>query len=294
VPSQTSHALAPDGTTIATRHWETDGQAWATVLLLHGIAEHSGRYERTGELLAGAGIDTHAFDLRGHGRSGGGRTDVAPWQLFLDDVADRLRALADRPRPHVLLGHSLGSLLALQHAERHGRSGAAVPVPDLLVLSGLTLDAAIPAHLKLVARALARVAPMTRIGNPIDGAQLSRDPAVGRAYFADPLVTPKTTVRMGVAFVDAMAEARRNLPRLAIPTLALHGGQDTLVPARVSEPIAALPIAERRVYPGLRHEILNEPEGPEVVAEIVEWIRKRAQGVPATVPEQPVHQPRRA
>jgi len=274
VPKETSQTLAPDGTSIATRHWEAAGRPWATVLLLHGIAEHSGRYERTGELLAGSGIDTHAFDFRGHGRSGGERTDVASWQLFLDDVADRLGALADRPRPHVLIGHSLGSLLALQYAEQNGHGGG--PMPDLLVLSALTLDASIPVHLKVLARGLARVAPLTRIGNPIDGAQLSRDPAVGREYFADRLVTPRTTARLGVAFLRAMSDARRDLARLAIPTLALHGGDDTLVPTRVSEPIAALPVAERRVYPGLRHEILNEPEGPAIVAEIVKWIRAHA------------------
>jgi alpha-beta hydrolase superfamily lysophospholipase len=120
------------------------------------------------------------------------------------------------------------------------------------------------------------VAPTVVIANPITGDQLARDPAVGVAYFADPLVQPRSTTRLGAELFAAMKRARSGLDRLQVPTLVIHGGADTLVPTTGSEPLGKLPGVERRVLPNLRHETLNEPEGPEVVAGIVEWLRAHA------------------
>jgi len=265
---------APDGTLLHTRHWQPDGKPWATLLILHGLAEHSGRYERTGNLLADAGLDVHSYDLRGHGLSGGRRVYVRRWNDYLDDLAGRVAAVRKPGRPLVLLGHSLGSLLALEYA------CSDLPAPDLLVLSALTLDARVPGWQRAVAPILSRVAPRLVLANPIDGAQLSRDPAVGEAYFADPLVQPRTTARLGAELFGAMKRGRASLGRLRVPTLVIHGGEDALVPTAISEPAAAVPGVERRVMAGLRHETLNEPEGPQVVAEIVAWLR-------AHVPEAP-------
>ena len=117
------------------------------------------------------------------------------------------------------------------------------------------------------------MAPTVILANPIGGEQLASDPAVGIAYFADPLVQPRSTARLGAQFFGAMRHTRSRLGRLRVPTLVIHGGADTLVPTAVSEPLAALPRVERRVLPGLRHETLNEPAGPEVVAGIVAWLR---------------------
>jgi alpha-beta hydrolase superfamily lysophospholipase len=117
------------------------------------------------------------------------------------------------------------------------------------------------------------VAPTTVVANPISGDQLASDPAVGVAYFADPLVQPRSTMRLGAELFAAMKRGRAGLGRLQVPTLVIHGGADTLVPTAGSEPLAAVPGVERRVLPNLRHETLNEPQGPEVVAGIVEWLR---------------------
>ncbi len=139
-------------------------------------------------------------------------------------------------------------------------------------------DEVLGAHADFVASRLDNAAAPGAAKLPVEAGGLQRVADVP-IYFADPLVVPRTTARMGVAFLRAMSEARRDLPLLATPPLALHGGEDTLVPTRVSEPLATLPVVERRVYPGLRHEILNEPEGPAIVAEIVEWIRMHVGGV---------------
>ena len=269
---------ASDGTPLHVRHWTPAGDPWATVMIVHGIGEHSGRYERTGRLMAEAGLDVHAFDLRGHGLSGGRRVYVRRWDDFLDDVALRLAEVRRPGRPLVLMGHSMGALISLTYACSDR------PAPDLLVLSAVPLGATTSTWQRVLAPVLSRVAPTILIANPIAGDQLSRDPAVGVAYFADPLVQPRSTVRLGAELLRTMKPARARLGRLEIPTLVIHGGADGLVPTAVSEPLAGLAGVERRVLPDLRHESLNEPEGPQVVAAIVDWLHRRSAGVATLTP----------
>jgi alpha-beta hydrolase superfamily lysophospholipase len=261
---------AADGTPLHVREWLSVGKPWARVLIVHGIGEHSGRYQRTGRLLSEAGLDVQAFDLRGHGLSGGRRMYVRRWDDFLDDLEVRLAAFREPGLPTVLFGHSLGALVSLDYACSDR------PAPDLLVLSAPPLDATVPGWQRLLAPVLGVVAPTLVMANPITGEQLARDPSVGVAYFADPLVQPRSTARLGAQFLAAMRHTRSRLDRLRVPTLVIHGGADTLVPTAVSEPLAALPGVERRVLPNLRHETLNEPEGPDVVAGIVEWLKAHA------------------
>jgi alpha-beta hydrolase superfamily lysophospholipase len=167
------------------------------------------------------------------------------------------------------MGHSLGGLLALEYAltER--------PQPDLLVLSAPALSGGAAWQRKL-APILGRMFPTLALPAAIKGDMLSRDPAVGEAYFADPLVTTKTTTRLGAGIFAAGDRIRAALDRLAVPTLVVHGESDTLVPTHGTEVLGIHPLVERRVFPSLRHELLNEPEGPEVVAEIIAWIRSNA------------------
>ena len=280
-----------DGTPLHVRHWPA-ANPWGVVFLVHGIGEHSGRYDRTGRLLSAAGLDTWAADLRGHGLSEGKRVYVERWDDFLDDLDVRLAAARRPGLPVVLFGHSMGALISLTYV-CSGR-----PTPDLLVLSATPLNASVPGWQRVVAPMLSRVAPGMVIANPISGEQLSRDPEVGTAYFADPLVQPRSTARLGAELFGAMKRARGQLGNLAacgVPTLAIHGAADTLVPTQFSEPLAAVPNLERRVLPGLRHESLNEPEGPQVVADVVAWIRARvpAGGAPETgpTPEEAPRQP---
>ncbi len=264
----TGHATTRDGVVLRTRRCTPSGASRARLLLVHGLAEHSGRYEHPASLLADGGVDVSTFDLRGFGESGGTRAYVDRWDDYLDDVEERLRELRDG-LPVVLMGHSMGGIIALTYA-LSGR-----PAPDFLVLSAPALVTGTPAPLRMVAPLLARAAPRLRVPNPIRPDQISSDPAVGRAYLADPLLVPHTTARLGAEFFAAGARARRGLARLAVPTLVTHGGADTLVPTACTEPLAHVPGVERRVYQDLRHETLNEPRGPEVVAEILAWLDRQ-------------------
>jgi alpha-beta hydrolase superfamily lysophospholipase len=267
------HVAARDGTSLLLRHWPVpSGEPWATLLLVHGLAEHTGRYERVGAQLSAAGIDTHVFDLRGFGASGGARASIDRWSQLHDDLEERLNAVRSLApnRPLVLYGHSLGGLISLGYV-LDGRAR-----PDLLVLSAPAIGANIPLWQRALVGSLKRISPGMLLSNRLDPNQLCCDPTVGAHYTKDPLNQHKSTVRFADA---AFAEQRRvaaSLDRLSIPTLVIHGGDDRIVPVETSAALEGRPGVTRRVYPGLRHELHNESDGPRIEAEVIAWIRERA------------------
>jgi alpha-beta hydrolase superfamily lysophospholipase len=280
MPSILAHVRAADGTDILVRDWASDsapGWPWASVLLVHGLGEHSGRYEHVGDQLTGAGLDVTAYDHRGMGGSGGTRGDAVAWSQFHDDLAGRLgdvRAAAHRG-PVVLYGHSLGGLIVAGYLLTDR------PKPDLVVLTSPALDSTLPGWKRRVAVIAARVRPTATLANGIDGATLSRDPSVAAKTVDDPLCVKVSTVRFGAEALAEQARVRALAPGgFGRPTLVFHGLDDGLVPAQASEVLDGAPLVERRTYPGLRHELHNEPEGPEVIDAIVSWLRQQAAGEP--------------
>jgi acylglycerol lipase len=274
--STTSTATTRDGTDLLVRHWPAAGQPWAHVLIVHGIAEHSGRYERVGGWLAAAGLDVDAYDQRGFGASSGRRAWLDRWSRNHDDLEERLVAVraAAGGLPVFIYGHSLGGLIALGYAV----ADPPRPQPDGYVLSAPATTSGIPAWKQAMARVLGRLVPGLSIPNGFDSGLLSRDPEVGRRYAADPLHQHTTTARFGLAAINEQARVRSVFARLAVPTLVIHGGDDLLVPTVASVPLAALPGVTRRTYPGLRHETHNEPEGREVVEDVIAWLRATLAG----------------
>jgi acylglycerol lipase len=267
---------AADGTALATRHWRPPAETvpWAFLLLVHGLGEHSGRYEHVGGRLADAGIDVRAYDHRGFGASGGRRAWVEQWSQLHDDLAERLaetRAAA-AGQPVVLYGHSLGGLVCLGYVLS---PPADRPLPDLVVVSAPALDSNLPGWKKAAARVLGRVLPTLSIRNALNTETLSRDPDVGRRYLADPLNHHRTTAGFGRAGLAEQERVRAELPTLGLPTLVLHGAADRLVPTLSSEPLGELPGVTRRTFPWLRHEIHNEEGWEGIVDGLVAWIRER-------------------
>jgi lysophospholipase len=114
------------------------------------------------------------------------------------------------------------------------------------------------------------------IANAFDGGLLSRDPGVGERYLADPFNQHATTTRFGLEAIREQAKVRADLARLTVPTLVIHGEDDRLVPPGASEPLVAVPGVTRRTYPQLRHEMHNEPEGREVIEDVIAWMRAAA------------------
>ncbi len=266
------HITAKDGTPLLLRHWAVpEGEPCASVLLVHGLAEHCGRYEHVGAQLARAGLDVHGFDLRGFGGSGGPRASIDRWSQFHDDLEERLLAVRSiaPSRPLVLLGHSMGGLIALGYV-LDGRAR-----PDLLVLSAPAIGARVPLWQRALVGSLRRVAPGLAMSNRLDPNDLSCVPGVGAAYVKDPLNQHKSTVRFAHAAFGEQRRVAGSLDRLSIPTLVVHGSDDAIVPPAASEPLEGHVGVTRKVYPGLRHELHNEVAGPQVVADELDWIRDR-------------------
>ncbi len=274
VQPMSSHASvqwAPDGVGLLTRRWPATGTPWAAVLLVHGLGEHSGRYEHVGTQLAAAGLDVHAYDHRGTGGSGGSRGDVARWALLHDDLQSRCEAVdaASRGLPLILYGHSMGALIVAGYA-LDGRR----PRPAAIVLASPALDSTLPRWKKIAAPMLARIAPHLRLPNGIDRSTLSRDAQVGARTARDPLCVRHSTTRFAAAGLREQARIRTLAPRgFSMPTLVLHGEDDGLVPAAASAVFDGAPRVTRWTYPGLRHELHNEPEGPGILATAAAWLR---------------------
>ncbi len=270
--ARVDHATARDGTSLLVRHWPVaSGEPWASMLLVHGLAEHSGRYEHVGTWLAEAGIDTYAYDQRGFGASGGARASVDRWSQLHDDLEERIvgiRSIAPT-RPLVLFGHSLGGLVSLGYV-LDGRAW-----PDLLVLSAPAIGATIPLWQRALVGSLRRVAPGLLLSNRLDTGVLASDPAVGERYLADPLNQHKSTVRFAHAAFGEQRRVAAALDRLSLPTLVVHGGDDRLVPTHTSAALDGRPGVTRRVYPDTRHEIHNEPMARQEIDDIVAWVRDR-------------------
>lgn len=267
--SSVAHVTARDGTGLLLRHWPATGSTpWARVLLVHGLAEHSGRWEHVGAHLASSGIDVTAFDLRGFGASEGRRAWVDRWSQLHDDIEERMTALRDAgDEPVALYGHSLGGLIALGYV-LDGRA-----MPDALVLSAPAIEAAIPAWKRAFAQACNVLLPTMTVANGLDAQDLCHDARVVAAYGADPLNVHKSTVGFGLKAFAEQERVSGSIDRLSIPTLVIHGGEDRIVPTASSAAFERRAGVTRRVYPGLRHELHNEPGGPAVVDDVIAWLR---------------------
>jgi len=260
------------------RAWLPDAPT-AVLVVVHGFGEHSGRYEEVGRTFAHRGFAVHAYDHVGHGQSTGRRGHVATFDWFLDDLEHFIRIVREEHPglPLVLLGHSMGGLIVASLA------GQRTPAVDLLVTSGaaLAVGEGVSGFRMAMARVLRRVWPTLTLEAGLDVQGLSRDPEVIRAYEADPLVHGKASAAFGAGMAEATERAQAGAPQVTRPMLLLHGEDDPLCKAEGSRLFfEALPRehvkgSELRIYPGLRHEIFNEPERGEVFADMLTWIEAR-------------------
>ena len=275
MPATVGTARTADGIELRTRTWLAlgAGPPRAAILIVHGFGEHSGRYEHVGDGLAAAGFRVESYDQRGTGASGGPRTWVDSWSTVHDDLERRLVAAREAAdgRPVVLMGHSLGGLIVLGYvlAER--------PRPDLLVLSAPGLEDRIAGWRKRLAVLLDGLAPRLRVDAGIKRGVLATRPRDGFVYTDDPLVETKSTVHAGALSLREQArviERLGSLDHLPMPTLAVHGADDVLVPPTASARLARFPEVTRIVYPGLKHETHNEAAST-TVADIARWLDER-------------------
>ncbi len=256
-----------DGTPLFTKRWAiADPQA--TMVLVHGASEHIGRWNHVAEFFVDRGFEVFGYDHRGHGASGGDRIHVDHFDDYVEDLAE-IVAHVRSELPLVIYGHSMGGLIATAYAE------SAHQQPELYVLSAPALDVNSPGALKAAAPFIGRALPKLRLKGPVTADKLSRDPKVGEAYMADPMVHLDGTTRWGAEFLAAGVRCRTDVGSIRVPVLVIHGGEDTLIPPAASAPLAAGDTVERRVFPGLRHEVHNEPEAKEVLEFVAGWLEGR-------------------
>ncbi|WP_186777599.1 alpha/beta hydrolase [Streptomyces salinarius] len=257
------HTLTGTRGRIAVREWPA-GQPRYVAVLVHGYGEHSGRYEEVAGVLTGHGAAVYAPDHVGHGRSEGERVVVEDFEDVVTDVhaVTELARAAHPGLPVVMVGHSMGGLIASRYAQRHPGELTA------LVLSGPVIgDWELPRRLL----ALDEI-PDT----PISPASLSRDPAVGAAYAADPLVWHGPMKRPTLeAFVRTLETVAKGGDVGRLPLLWVHGDDDRLVPlpgSRIGvEPLSGGDLTER-IYPGARHELFNETNRDEVFTDLTRFL----------------------
>jgi len=274
VALELDHFAAAGGLALRRRRW-SGAEARRVLAIVHGFAEHSGRYDAVARWFAERGFRVHAFDQRGHGESEGPRNHTPSFAALLDDV-ERFLALVRREegdRPVVLLGHSMGGLEVVSLlGERRPALAAAVAVGPALVVG------ASPARLGAI-RGLSALLPRLRVPTGLPATGLSRDPRVVAAYQSDPLISTAGSARLLAEMLGAAGRALELAPRVEVPLLLVHGESDPLCDVEGSRRFHAALAPGRGdllVYPGLLHEVLNEPEWPGVVADILGWIERRA------------------
>jgi alpha-beta hydrolase superfamily lysophospholipase len=252
-----------------------EGSTRGRLLLSHGYAEHGGRYRHVGERLTQAGWEVVVPDHRGHGRSQGRPVSVVRFDDYVDDLHTiAAQVAAERgDAPTVLFGHSMGGLIAALYALRH-----AGELRGLVLSAPAVLPGRVSAISVAAGRLLARVAPeLGVLSLPLD--KISGDPAVVAAYQADPLVhARRIRARLGAEMLRAMDVVGSGLPGLTLPILVMQGSADQLVDPGAAEYVhSRVGSADRtlRVYPGLYHEILNEPERERVLDDLLDWLERR-------------------
>jgi alpha-beta hydrolase superfamily lysophospholipase len=275
-PAQNSALHTPDGETLVLHEWPLPcGHAErAVVVLVHGIGEHAGRYRHVAERLNDWGFAARAADHHGHGASSGPRGGLPGVMRLVDDLA---LVVDDTRRAHpgvplVLLGHSLGGLVAASFVARAMRN------VDALVLSSPGLDPGLGAIQKLLIALLSRLAPDLRVGNGLDDNYLSHDPAVVQAYRDDPLCHDRIGARLARFLAEEGAVVQAAAPQWQVPTLLIYAGDDRLVKPAASRAFAAAApasVLSATCFPALYHEIFNERDAALVFETLRRWLDER-------------------
>jgi alpha-beta hydrolase superfamily lysophospholipase len=275
--SRTEHAFdGVDGVRIVYDVWTPASTPRGVVVLAHGLGEHARRYDHVAARLGREGLITYALDHRGHGRSGGKRVLVKDMSEYTGDF-DTLVGIAAREHPgltRIVLGHSMGGGIVFSYGVEHPDDY------DLMVLSGPAVAAqlAVSPLLGWVAKTIGAIAPGLPL-QALDSGAVSRDPAVVTAYNTDPLVYHgKIPGGVGRALLLVGETMPQRAPSLTAPLLVVHGSDDRLIPVEGSRQLVAAVGSgdvELKIYPGLYHEVFNEPEQEQVLDDVAAWINAR-------------------
>ena len=245
----------------------------AVLLVAHGLAEHSSRYEHFAEFFVKHDYAVFGLDHLGHGKSDGDRCHITKFSDYTDGVAlllDRVHE-ACPATPVFLIGHSMGGLVAVSILFEHQAEFAGC------VLSGPAVQPAfeLPAIQRLIMKLMSRVLPKLRVLQ-LESSDVSRDPAVVERYRNDPLVfNGKITARLAEQLFSEMSSLQENLGRIDLPMLVLHGSEDRITSVEGSKMLHENISSQDKkliIYDDLYHEVYNEPEQIEVMTDVLNWL----------------------
>jgi len=275
MPSATSAPSSlstDDGLHLFTRSWPSSSPR-AVVALVHGYAEHSGRYDHVARSFTGHGATVHAYDQRGHGHSDGRRAYVASFERYLDDLdrfLDHVRAQTPDV-PLFLFGHSMGGLVVLKYVLDRN------PSPRGLLLSApaIQINPDLAPLVRRIAQFIGRWFPTLPTTRSPQGA-ISRDPDIVAEAQNDPLnYHGRVLARTGAEMLRAGRDVQTNLSALDDPFLVIHGTADRLASPSWSQRLYEQAVSDDKtihLYEGLYHETFNEPEQDEVLHDLGTWL----------------------
>ncbi len=267
------------GAKLYCQSWLPDGDPKAAIILIHGYDEHSGRYQYFAEHCTNRGFAVHALDHWGHGRSDGTNGFVPEFSVYHDGVDKLIGELtpAHAELPRILVGHSLGGLISMTYLLKNQTHFTAA------VLSGPAIKAADEpsVFLKFISRLLSKFLPKVGVIG-FDPKGVSRDPKVVADYLADPLVSgSKISARLGHEMMTQMDAIKNEAAGISLPLLMLHGAEDRVVAVEgssfLNDHISSVE-KKLKIYPGLFHEIFNEPEKDAVLSDMTDWIDSQLPG----------------
>jgi acylglycerol lipase len=256
-----------------TQSWRAENSI-GVIVIVHGYAEHSSRYQWAASQLVNQGFTVYTFDLRGHGKSSGARHMVR-FEHYLKDLAAFLEHVGSEEsnKPLFLMGHSLGGVIAALFSIKIR------PSLDGLILSSSFLggERKIPGLLLQLVTLVSRLVP-TLPTVLLDAQTISRDPKVVKAYKEDPLIGHKRIAVQTLAEIfGAINEVQFRAPEIELPLLVLHGVADRLASVEGSKKIYSGVSSKDnsiKLYDGMHHELLNEPEKSQVLSDIGTWLRE--------------------
>jgi acylglycerol lipase len=261
--------------TLFEQSWRPDAPPRGVVVLVHGLKDHSARYAGFANELAQRGYAVYAFDLRGHGRSAGERVYIDSFEDYLGDLdvfMNRVR-WKEPHRPLFLFGHSMGGAIVTLYTIKEK------PALAGLVMTGPAFETDVSAIKIAGTKAIASLSPRAAVFQ-LDPEQFSHDPAVVRAARADPLIFQEAApARTARELLGAMDTIGQRMAEVSVPLLILHGGADTVTLPQGSRDLDARAVSTDKtlkIYPGLYHDLLREPEHAQVQADIEHWLDQRA------------------
>lgn len=262
------------GKKIFRQWWLPEGEVVATVVVVHGLAEHSGRYDTLVNHLVPQGYAVYGFDHLGHGQSEGHRCHAESLAEFTDNLQRMVLWAKEQQRGKrvFLLGHSMGGLIAANYLIDHQSEvdGAILSAPAVIAPDQPSFAQ------KLKAGLLQKIFPRAAF-RKLDPEGISRNPDVVEDYRADPLVY-KGAMSVGLALVlgGAMGRLRKQANSITLPLLIVQGGHDLLVEPKGAKALLGWVQSEDKqlkMYPDSYHEIMHEPEAPHVFALIEAWLK---------------------